>query len=169
MLDSLKNNKLLPPPTACLFSTPILAGAITSKDSEIKLSAGERNCVHVNFENRSNTIWQTCEETPIFLSYHWFLASGELFHYDGLRTALSLPVAAGEVCELTLNVLSPPLPGNYFLELTAVMEGEFWFEERGFSSQKIPVHIELPKLAPHTNRIYQNLVSAIKEQKRESV
>lgn len=144
------------------------AGRITVVDGELAFVVGERRALAVEVENRSGAVWQTSADQPIFLSYHWYFENGEVCLYDGERTALAEPVAPGESRRLKANVQPPGQPGNYLLELTMVMEGRYWFEERGLHVHRLPVGVEPPSLSPHASRIYAVLMSAIAKRQTEA-
>jgi hypothetical protein len=125
-------------------------GRITVVDNEPAFTAGERRTLAVEVENRSDAVWQTSADQPIFLSYHWYFENGELCHYDGERTALAEPVATGESRRLRANVQPPGQPGNYLLEMTMVMEGRYWFEERGLHVHRLPVGVVRSSASIHS-------------------
>lgn len=144
-------------------------GAISSNDSNLVIRAGEIYQIKVTVENKSNAIWQTSEETPIFLSYHWYLENGSIFEWDGKRTLLATAIGPGETLELELSLKTPDNLGNFLLELTMIMEGKFWFEERGFKVHRVAAKIEFPKLFPHAYRIYKDMESMIEKYRLKEI
>lgn len=161
MLADLKDGRTLPSDNNLTARLPETLGSIALTGSPPEFHAGENYRIPVIVENKTNTIWQTSEANPIYLSYHWYFEKGDSCLFDGQRTALAAPVSHGEAHKLEMNVKTPGTFGNYVLELTMVMEGQFWFEECGFCTQRLAVQLNKNKLAPHAFRIYRDLVSAI--------
>jgi hypothetical protein len=59
--------------------------------------------------------------------------------FDGQRTALPRDLLPGQRARLSLEVLAPPEPGRYLLEVALVHEGYAWFEWRGGRVLPVPV------------------------------
>lgn len=136
-------------------------GVITICDSNLKFRAGEARQVKVEVKNFSNTIWQTNDQTPIYLSYHWYFENGETLLLEGSRTPLSEPVRSGESRQLSLHVQSPGDFGSYLLEVTMVKEGQFWFEHQGLRVSKTPMKVSRKPLSPYATRVYEDLLLAM--------
>jgi hypothetical protein len=145
-----------------------LVGCITVLESNPIFTVGEHTTLTVEVENQSDVIWETTADQPVFLSYHWFFEDGRKYLYDNPRTALSGPSAPGESRRTMVAVQPPEESGNYLLEITMVMEGQYWFEERGLSTSRILVHVHFPKLSPHAKRIHGDLSSAVIKTKMEA-
>lgn len=147
-------------------------GSISVCVSNQTFCSREMREVRVEVKNLSSTTWKTDEQSPTFLSYHWYTEDGELCEFNGLRTPLSQAIHPGETKLLTVNVQSFNGIGNYLLEVTMVMEGKFWFEQCGLNTLLEPIKITPitpPKLSPYTNRIFKNLMAAIEKNKQEVV
>lgn len=160
-------------PLAATVAQPLselehLPGAITLDRLDLKFRAGEQQSVAVTVSNQSAAIWQTQDSALLHLSYHWYNANGEEHHFDGVRTALSEPIAPGCSQTLQMNILPPTEAGDYLLEVSMVMEGRFWCEDRGLCIQRQPVSVELPKLSPRADRIYKDLMAAIAQRQTEA-
>jgi radical SAM protein with 4Fe4S-binding SPASM domain len=69
------------------------------------------------------------EEFPVRLSYHWLSTTGEVLVRDGIRTALTAPIAAGGSQALKLSVQVPRITARAILRFTLVQEGRFWFAD----------------------------------------
>lgn len=69
------------------------------------------------------------------LSYHWRDEWGGVVVWDGLRTAWPA-VHIGDCVDVDLLVQAPDCPGEYILEITAVLEGLHWFEDIGIPPLK---------------------------------
>jgi hypothetical protein len=87
-------------------------------------------------------LWVQCEVTnrtsqrlgshhpaPIYLSYHWFDADGNVAIFEGLRAPLIPPLAPGSSGIYELKIAAPRDPGEYRLRITLVQEGVRWFDE----------------------------------------
>ncbi|MDK9718740.1 MAG: DUF4214 domain-containing protein, partial [Trichlorobacter sp.] len=154
-------------PVAVSDSDEPAAGRIDFIGSDVILVANENQNIAVKVENQSNMIWETSANCPVFMSYHWYYLNGKEYKYENPRTVLSKPVAPGESQILTVNVQSPDAPGDYLLEITMVMEGYFWFENKGLRVSCVPVNVHLSKLTPHAKRIHDDLLSVLLKRKME--
>ena len=104
--------------------------------------AGSLATARVAVENAGTAAWHTRDEaTGIHASYHWLDDRGNPIVWDGLRTALTRPVAPGETAELELRVRLPLPPGRYRFALDLVDEGRFWLAELGNSRPEEEVDI----------------------------
>lgn len=101
--------------------------------------AGEIYSIKINIFNSTNYFWQTSGKTPIHLCYHWYKNDGEVCVFDGLRTNLSSIVHVNKNNCLSLRVQSPQEQGQYFLAVTLVWEGQFWFENKGLKLEKYSI------------------------------
>jgi len=70
-------------------------------------------------------------------------------------------ILPGEKQRVTMNILPSAEPGARLIEITLIFEGHYWFEERKFESCRLQVSVGLPKLSAHTNRVYNDLKSAL--------
>lgn len=121
-------------------------GSVTPVSLNLEFIAGDICSLLVRIKNDSNTTWQTDETTPLYLSYHWYLESGSPIVPDGERTELVCPVKPGEIQEQKMRILPPSVRGNYQIELTLVMENQFWCEGRGLRISRWPVLVKQPDL-----------------------
>jgi hypothetical protein len=78
----------------------------------------------------------------IMLGTHWLSDGGEMVVWDGARTQLPRPVAAGETISMDAAVWVPPKPGRYRLELDLVLEEVAWFSHRGVPPVSIDVEVK---------------------------
>ena len=92
MIDAFRNHTSLPDSIAQPISLITKAnGAILFYASNLVILGGETRLVQITIENKSESVWQTSEETPIYLSYHLYHANGSVCVFDGLRTPLASP------------------------------------------------------------------------------
>jgi len=84
--------------------------------------------VPVAVTNTGTTTW-----TPgaYNLSYHLYAASGNVYVWDGARTALPAPIARGGLATLNASVRMPPIAGTFTIRWDLVQEGVTWFSGQG--------------------------------------
>jgi hypothetical protein len=83
----------------------------------------------VAVHNRSEVRLASAPPHPVNLSYHWLDArGGRTLQYDGLRTALPIPLGPKYSAELPVRISAPDLPGSYVLRVTLVQEGVRWLD-----------------------------------------
>ena len=95
------------------------------------MTAGVSFRVSLDLVNAGWEEWRSDSENPVHLSYHWLERDGGMREFDGLRTDLPRPIAAGETCRVAINVKAPATPGDYRLAVDLVKEGVSWFSEVG--------------------------------------
>jgi hypothetical protein len=83
--------------------------------------------VPVTVTNNSNFAFTSA--TSMFMSYHWYDASGRLILWDGKRTSLDL--APGQTATVLTDVIGPSTAGSYRIAFELVQEGLAWFSSRG--------------------------------------
>jgi hypothetical protein len=172
LLAALKSQDFLPAnsqPVPEIVPVQEGTGTITVYDSDLTFCVGEERQIKVEIKNLSGTTWQTNEHTPVFLSYHWYTENGDICDYDGRRTPLPTAILSGETQHLNVNIQPFNGIGIYLLEVTMVMECKFWFEQCGLNTRRETVKIAPPKLLPYVDRIYKDLMAAIKRRKQEIV
>jgi len=127
------------------FNTPQLkeiVGRIKAVISVLQVQPSEQFSVVVEISNEGINDWISEGTRPINISYHWIDAGGDKVIFDGIRTPLPFrTVRAGSVIRVHALVEAPNQIGDFVLELSLVQESVCWFEERGFNTCKICVHI----------------------------
>ena len=83
--------------------------------------------VPVTITNNGSLAWQP---GAVNLSYHLYAASGNVYVWDGLRTALPAAVPGGSSVTVTAIVKVPTLAGAYTVGFDLVQEGVTWFSTR---------------------------------------
>ena len=102
---------------------------------------GERVFGSVQLTNEGWNAWSSAAEGGVFTSYHWLDAAGRVAEFDGERTPLPRPIAAGETCEVAITVRAPSTPGRYRLAIDLVREGVTWFSQAGRPWLEVPFDI----------------------------
>lgn len=102
--------------------------------------------LQIRVQNSGSSAWPALN-----LSYHWLHTDQTIAEYDGIRTPLPQPLAAGEQCELELQLEPPLAAGAYLLAIDLVEEGVGWFSQRGVAPLLIPITVQ-PE-APYRRKI----------------
>jgi hypothetical protein len=84
----------------------------------------------VTLTNTGSLTWQP---GAVNLAYHLYAPSGNVYVWDGFRTALPAPVAPGATVTVNAAVRVPIPPGQYRIAFDLVREGVTWF-----STQNVP-------------------------------
>lgn len=97
--------------------------------------------VDYSFINTSYLDWNN-KERRINISYHWLSKNGEIFNYEGLRSAIDLDLILHNIYHSgTANILTPDEPGLYILEMSIVFDGLVWLEQRGFEVTRQQIEV----------------------------
>ncbi len=86
--------------------------------------------VPVTITNTGSTTWQP---GAFNLAYHLYVPSGNVYVWDGMRTALPAAVPTGSSVTVSAAVRVPGVAGAYTIAFDMVQEGVTWF-----STQKVP-------------------------------
>ncbi len=87
----------------------------------------------ITVKNTSTTKWTRGGVDPFYLSYHWLdFNSKKAIVFDGKRSLLPYDtVLPGDTVNIDLEIVSPPDPGDYILQIDMVHEGKTWFSYQG--------------------------------------
>lgn len=111
------------------------------------MSAGSQQVIPTTVQNAGLEAWRAAVPDErrfgkVFVSYHWLSAESDTaVIWDGIRTALPHDIGPGEAVSMDMEVIAPPEPGSYRLQITLVQEQITWFERRGAASLTIPVTV----------------------------
>lgn len=101
-------------------------------------------CV-VDVLNDSDQAWSGLWRHPIYLSYRWLDAQGNVVVADGARTPLpKTQILPGESVLVEVSVIAPENPGEYRLMVLPVQEHVCWFDEHGFTPLFLDVSVKKP-------------------------
>lgn len=103
-------------------------GATYAATVPASVGAGTTIQVPVTLTNTGNEVWNTSGPNIVNLSYHWY-ANGAVVVWEGLRTALPVPVQPGASATVNAVVMVPPSGGAYELRFHLVKEGLAWFPQ----------------------------------------
>jgi hypothetical protein len=97
---------------------------------EIRAQCDETVTLSVVVANTSAEIFPSGER--IFgLSYHLLSTSGEVLRHDNARAWFTTPMRPGDTQTVALVVATPPVPGDYQIEIDLVWEQVMWFKDVG--------------------------------------
>ncbi len=96
--------------------------------AELSFGTGSLQRVPVALTNTGRVVWDSQDDSPFLLSYHWMELDGDRYiTFEGLRTPFDSPVAPGESVTVRAAVRAPRHPGVYRLEWDVVQERRLWF------------------------------------------
>jgi hypothetical protein len=105
------------PPLGATYQAPPSFGAAVNTITTIP----------VTLQNTGSATWQP---GAFNLSYHLYAAGGNVYVWDGLRTALPTAVAPGASVTVNAILKVPPVAGAYTVGFDLVQEGVSWFSTR---------------------------------------
>ena len=122
-------------------------GASYDAPTQLRFRPGGVYQVPVTVINEGMLTWQSTEEPPFALSYHWLNAGTEdVVQFDGARTKFPQPVGAGESVTVQATVRAPGYPGSYLLVWDIVHEHRAWLSTEGTPPARSDVTIEGPAI-----------------------
>ncbi|MGH2490968.1 MAG: hypothetical protein ACRDF9_05610, partial [Candidatus Limnocylindria bacterium] len=113
---------MLPSRTIAVAVPPY--GATYQSAPNIGAAVNTITTMPVTLLNTGSTTWQP---GAFNLSYHLYAASGNVYVWDGLRTALPVAVPSGQSVTVTAIVKVPTVAGAYRIAFDLVQEGVTWF------------------------------------------
>jgi hypothetical protein len=94
----------------------------------VSMATGDEQRIPIAVTNTGRLAWDSAEDPPILVSYHWLAQSGErVVAFNGARTAFDRLVEPGETATVHALVRAPHRPGAYQLEWDVLQEGLLWF------------------------------------------
>jgi hypothetical protein len=163
MIQSLKNGKILQSSAQIENKSELIhisSGSVHLIDDDLELYASGLRKIWIKITNNSPFVWETTDEQPLFIAYHWYNQDEGIHEFDSKRTPLSQAILSGESLDCEMQVLTPKTPGHYLLEPTMVLEGSFWMEEKELSVNWVPIEVKEYNgdgLTRHASVIYQAL------------
>jgi hypothetical protein len=120
MLPSRNITVAVPPYGATYQSVPTFGAALNTVTT-----------VAVTLTNNGSLTWQP---GAVNLSYHLYAASGNVYVWDGLRTALPAAVAPGSSVTVNAIIRVPTVAGAYRVAFDLVREGVAWFSTQNVTT-----------------------------------
>ena len=87
--------------------------------------------IPVALRNSGSLAWQPGQ---VYLAYHLIAASGNVYVWDGQRTAITAPVAQNGIVTLQAQVRVPEILGTFEIRWDLVHEGVAWFSAKGVAT-----------------------------------
>lgn len=113
---------------------------IMSPVSELRIRQNKPITIPITITNKSRYPWSSTGAHPVNVSYHWNIGL-EGLPDEGLRTKLPDVLKPGESVSLTMAVMPPSRGKKLTLVVTAVQEGNAWFDRLGGRPLKIPARV----------------------------
>ncbi len=87
----------------------------------------------IKVKNTGALTWNRNGGNPIYLGYHWIdNDTKEIVVFDGKRSIISNDgIEVGQEVTFDLQIVAPPEPGDYVLQIDLVHEGVTWFSYQG--------------------------------------
>ncbi len=133
--------KLLPPVQGGPLAPADCRAVLTAVDPPVALEADRLHPWRFRIENRGGRPWSPHGRHPVGLAYRWLTYRGERFCPDFVLP-LPRPVYPGEPAEVTADVLSPMLVGDFILEVDLTQPVGGPFAERSPDSR--PARVAVP-------------------------
>jgi len=102
-------------------------GATYQTQPNFGAAVGAITTVPITIQNNGSATWQP---GAFNLSYHLYAAGGNVYVWDGLRTALPVAVPPGSSVTVDAIVRTPSVAGAYTAAFDLVQEGVTWFSTR---------------------------------------
>ena len=117
------------------------------------LQAGGMGTTKVGVTNLSTYKWlaagrESDGQGSVKLSYHWHDDSGNIVQWEGERTHLPSDLEPQNSANADMRIFAPFAPGTYTLEITLVLEGIAWFNQKGSAPVRLPVRVEPSAIQP---------------------
>ncbi len=96
-----------------------------------EFEVGKLTLVPCSITNNAERFYCSTIPNPVYISYKWQLTarSPAMNHQEGIRTSLPRMLAPAETLTCRIEVLPPPIAGEFQLTITLVQEGVGWFDE----------------------------------------
>jgi len=133
----------LPGDTADLFAHGYDGGLTLANESR-SVAPGTVFQVPLTIENRSQAVWSSNSQFPIYASYHLYRRiddHDELVTFDNRRTALPESIGLGERITMRIDVAAPARLGSYVAEIDLVQEGVSWFVLKGMRTRSLTFRV----------------------------
>jgi hypothetical protein len=124
-----------------------LSASFSDPPATLTVPVGAVSTVPMTLRNTGLRDWPDMGQNAVHLSYHWVAEDGnEVLAWNGARTQLGEPVAAGDVVTLPAIIDANVPPGRYRLQWDMVQENIAWFSTLGADTATTMVNVD-----PHDN------------------
>jgi len=125
-----------------LYGREFYGADVIQARTPARLGHGDLYRISVRVRNTGSQCWQSPNQLPVRLAYHWWAADDTPLAVDALRTDLPHRVDPGHEVSLRAWLLTPVEPGRYTLEWDLVREGDAWFSDMGGMTLRQPVTVQ---------------------------
>ena len=92
------------------------------------------NIIKIEITNTSDFVWRTDRPNLVRIGYHYYGQDVDFTDYDRTaRSALPQEVNPGETVTIDVLINDIKNEGTYVIQIDPVMEGIFWFSDKGVS------------------------------------
>lgn len=92
------------------------------------------NIIKIEITNTSDFAWRTDVPNLVRIGYHYYGQDVDFIDYDRTaRSVLPQEVNPGETVAIDVLINDIKNEGNYVIQIDPVMEGNFWFSDKGVS------------------------------------
>ena len=122
-------------------------GRLTVVDAPAEVEAGSTFPVTISVENRSNAVWTSVSQFPVYASFHLSRRNGDsdvLQSFDNVRTPLPSEIGPGQCATIAVTVTAAWEPGKYLAEIDLVHEFVSWFASKGLGYHPVRFRVTAP-------------------------
>ena len=103
-------------------------GRISTENELSSANTAQKKFVRVRVTNSSIDTWPAGGKYAVKLSYRWRDLAAAVDHSDFSSTRIPIPydLRGGETTDLVAQVLTPNLPGRYFLDIELLQENDHY-------------------------------------------
>ena len=115
----------------------------------VRLEPGAHGIVAVRVTNLSPHVWRAAGKDGwlmVDLGSRWLNRDGEVASEEDRRTRLPDDIPPGESAELDLEIVAPPEPDHYLVEVDLVQEGVGWFGSHGSETARVPARVQRTRI-----------------------
>jgi O-Antigen ligase len=109
-----------------------------------RLNTCERSNITMTVTNLSPFTWQKEGAYKINLTYHWLKADKTVYQFNVREAKLSGDIAPNTTEQISIELLTPPEQGDYFLVWDMHQAGVSWFSLKSANYNPLPVTIVPP-------------------------
>jgi len=115
---------------------------IKPEKSRYKTKEADRVAISLEIENNGIQEWPAAGNSTVSLSYHLLSPQKDMIRFENQRFPLPQNVYPGGKLKMNISLRAPLNLGDYLIEFDLLVEGKFWFKERGSSNPLISLLVE---------------------------
>lgn len=107
------------------------------------LEAGETADISLTLRNTGERPWQASGAEAVHLAHYWLAEDGHVAGWwDNFRITLPHTIAPDDRITVQATIQAPDEPGQYQLRWDLVLEGQFWFSQKGNEPLIVPITVK---------------------------